>query len=138
MKFENVNFKELGYGLWVKSNYPTPESARLQCAEATEKMVSDFPELKRVRGLADVKEPHDLPPTRTPHWWCVTSDGNVVDPTAHQYPTHIIKYSEADEDKGPPTGKCPNCGDLSYGGEYLCSDKCNTEYMAYLNSPEEY
>jgi len=137
MEYKNVDFKKLGYNSWIQDNYPDPQSARLQCLEATEKMVSVFPELKRVRGLAAVKEPHDFPPTRTPHWWCVTPEGSIVDPTAHQYPTHIISYSESDESKGPPTGKCPNCGDLCYDGGYLCSDKCDKEYMDYLNSPEE-
>jgi hypothetical protein len=36
--------------------------------------------------------------------------------------------------------KCPNCGEpfdgLSTQTEYLCSDKCETEYIAYLNDPE--
>jgi len=134
--FSNVNFKELAYSCWISENYPTPQSARLQCAEATENMVGVFKELKRVRGLASVAEPYDLPPTRTPHWWCVTPEGTIIDPTAHQYPTEILTYSEADESKGPPTGKCPNCGGLCYEGNYLCSKKCDKEYMAYLNNPE--
>jgi len=136
--FKNVNFKKIGYDGWIANNYPDANAARLQCAEATTKMVEDFPELKRVRGLASVAEPMDLYPTRTPHWWCVTPEGSIVDPTAHQFPTRIIKYDEADEARGAPTGKCPNCGDLSYMGDYLCSEKCNKEYMDYLNSPEEY
>jgi len=135
---DRCSLSELKYVLWVEMNYPSSQSAYLQCAEATERMVEEFPELKRVRGLASVKEPYDLPPTKTPHWWCVTPDGTIIDPTAHQYPTEIESYEEADESKGPPTGKCPNCGSLCYEGNYLCSDKCNDEYMAYLNSPNDY
>ena len=133
---KNVDLHNLGYNLWIENNYPTSESARLQCAEATLKMVEEFPELTRVRGLASVLEPFGLPPSQTPHWWCVTSVGSIVDPTGHQYPTHIISYEEADESRGAPTGKCPNCGSLCYEGKYLCSEKCDIEYMNYLNNPE--
>ena len=133
-KFNSVDFKRLAYDLWILDNYPDGNSAYLKCAEATEKMVATFPELKRVRGLASVEEHHGFPPTRTPHWWCVSPDGTIVDPTEHQYPTKILSYEEADETRGPPTGKCPNCGGLCYEGSYLCSDKCDKEYLAYLNS----
>ena len=118
---------------WIRVNYPTSESALLQCAQATSRMVEEFPELKRVRGLAHVKEPYDLNPTQTPHWWLETSEGVVIDPTEHQYPTEILKYDPVDESKGDPTGKCPNCGGLCYEGNYLCSKKCDREFMAYLN-----
>lgn len=132
--FNNIDFKKLAYESWIDVNYPTSHSARLQCAEATEAMVGVFSELKRVRGLASVEEPYELPPTRTNHWWCVTPEGAIIDPTAHQYPTRILSYSEADESKGPPTGKCPNCGGLCYGGCYLCSPKCDKEYLEYMNN----
>lgn len=118
---------------WIREEYPTPESALLQCEKATLRMSSIFPELIRVRGLAHVKEPFDLSPTKTPHWWLETPEGDIVDPTEHQFPTEILKYDPVDESKGNPTGKCPNCGDLSYGGETMCSDKCSKEYMDYLN-----
>ena len=134
----SISPQKLGYSMWIALHYPTGKEAYLQCDEATKKMVSDFPELKRVRGLASVEEPYDLPPTKTPHWWCITSLGEIIDPTSHQYPTRILKYSEADESKGPPTGKCPNCGDLCYEGNYLCTPKCDKEYLEYLNNPESY
>lgn len=122
------------YQKWIVSNYPTPESAKTACAEATRKMVDCFPELSRVRGMISVFEPFGLPASKTTHWWCVDSAGEIVDPTAHQYPTHILNYSPIDETKGEPTGKCPNCGDLCYNGDYLCTSKCERDYMAYLNS----
>lgn len=131
------NIKTIAYDLWILEHYPDGNSAYLKCAEATEKMVETFPELKRVRGLASVEEPYNMPPTRTPHWWCVAPDGAIVDPTEHQYPTKIISYEESDETRGPPTGKCPNCGCLCYEGSYLCSDRCSDEYMAYLNNPSK-
>ncbi len=119
------------YHWWIRTNYPTAESARLECEKATNRMVREFPELTRVRGLASVEEPYDLPPTRTPHWWCKTLYGEVVDPTGHQYPTKILEYHEADESRGPPTGKCPNCGGLCYGG-FTCSEKCEKKFAEYL------
>lgn len=121
------------YRNWIEDNYPTSDSAKRKCAEATQLMVEMFPELIRVRGLVHVEEPFDLPPTKTTHWWCVDPEGFIVDPTAHQYPTWISKYDPVDEDKGEPTGKCPNCGDLCYDHAYLCSDSCEKQYMAYLN-----
>ena len=134
VQIHNVNPQDLGYRMWVQHNYPTAQHAYLKCAEATQEMVDLFPELTRVRGLASVEEPMGLPPTQTPHWWCVTDRGNIIDPTAHQYPTQILSYEEADESKGPPTGKCLNCGGLCYGG-HLCSEKCDKEYLEYLNNP---
>ena len=101
-------------------------------------MVECFPELERVRGLAIVEEKDNFLPTKAPHWWCKTSQGVIVDPTAHQYPTRILDYSEVDESLGSPSGRCPNCGNLCYNGDYLCTPKCNKEYMDYLNSPEIY
>ena len=120
------------YAKWIVENYPTPESARTQCEIATKNMVAEFPELQRVRGMISVKEPYDLPPTKTTHWWCVNVYGYIIDPTGHQYPTFIMDYFPVDESKGEPTGKCPNCGDLCYEHNYFCSDKCNKSYMKYL------
>lgn len=120
------------YQDWIYLNYPTPQIARRACAEATLQMQEKFPELKRVRGLAVVEEPYDLLPTKTPHWWLKTELEEIIDPTAHQYPTRILSYEEADESKGPPTGKCHNCGGLCYEFNHLCSNKCSKEYIAYL------
>lgn len=118
---------------WVEKHYPTPEKARIACLEATLDMAVAFTDLTRVRGVAHVKEPFDLPPTRAPHWWLVDYEGNIIDPTAHQYPTEILKYDPVDESRGEPTGKCPNCEDLAYGGQYFCSDKCEKSFAEYLN-----
>ena len=121
------------YSNWIDINYPIPQMAYLQCTDATLEMKKAFPELTRVRGQIDVMEPHGLPPTKTTHWWLVTENGEIVDPTAHQYPTRIVKYTPVDETRGGPTGKCPNCGGLCYEGDYLCSKKCEKEYLDYIN-----
>lgn len=115
---------KMEYVSWISDNYPTSWSATLQCDKATKRMVEQFPELKRVRGMAHVKEPHGLPPTKTPHWWLVTPDNEIVDPVAHQYLLGIVKYVPADESQGPPTGKCLNCGNLCYKKKDVCSKTC--------------
>jgi len=102
---------------WIAKNYPSAQSAALACDTATAKMVAAFPELRRVRGHAMVGVDF------RPHWWCETPDGEVVDPTAHQWkrPPHIYEEWTGSED---PHGKCINCGELlfrSHGsGSWLC------------------
>jgi hypothetical protein len=120
------------YVEWLHSHgYGCGMSVQTKCKEVCEEMLKSFPDLILCRGLAWVEEPHGLPPTKTPHWWLQEQDGTIVDPTAHQYPTKIIKYEWVDPDKGEPTGKCPNCGSLRYD-EYFCSKDCEIEYMADL------
>jgi len=123
------------YTKWIQKNYSTALLAKTQCSEATVKMSKEFSELKRVRGQILVEEPYGLPATRTTHWWLETPENKIIDPTGHQYPTRIIKYIPVDESKGEPSGKCPNCGDLCYNGEYFCSKICNKAYLEYLNKP---
>ena len=105
---------------WIAERYPTPQSAKLQCAEATLAMVQAFPLLSRVRGHAMVGIQF------RPHWWCVTPGGDIIDPTAHQWPTPPVLYDPIDDDAEEPHGKCIYCGDLLYrsrGAESrLCED----------------
>ena len=123
------------YAEWIKDYIESiggPEATLQKCGAATEAMVHDFPELKRVRG-------HVLVPTRGephkkwPHWWCVAPNGDIVDPTAAQFP-FIIDYIPHDEAKGEPTGKCPDCGDLVYGGSLFCDEACEAKYREYLGT----
>jgi hypothetical protein len=107
------------YQEWIKNNYPTPESAKLQCKEGTDKMVQSFQELRQVRGYAYVGT------SKRPHWWCETPDGEIIDPTAIQYgaikPFH---YEEVGSEESH--GKCIECGELlfrSKGDEsYFCAE----------------
>lgn len=114
---------------WIDQHYPRSKDAKGQCKAACCDMCMEFPELKVVRGQIQVEEPCDLPPTKTSHWWCVTPDDKVVDPTRHQYPTSILSYEPLDESKGEPTGKCMNCGNICYNESYFCSKKCESEFM---------
>lgn len=116
------------YLSWINEHYPTSDSAVLQCDSATLKMIKIFPELKRVRGQINVKEPRGLLPTKCPHWWLIAEDNTIVDPVAHQYPLGIEKYIQWDESLGNPTGRCINCGDLCSGG--VCSERCEKAMLS--------
>ncbi|MBK9952853.1 MAG: hypothetical protein IPP10_15500 [Candidatus Competibacteraceae bacterium] len=96
------------YQTWIEEHYPTPESARLHCAEATAAMITKFPELRRVRGHAFIGLSF-----RT-HWWCVASDGTIVDPTAHQWALLPLQYNVIPNDAEEPHGKCYECGVLLF------------------------
>lgn len=109
------------YEDWISENYQTEESAFLKCADATTKMTQKFPELKRVRGHAMVAF------QLRPHWWCVTPEGDIVDPTAKQWGVLVAFYEPLISEE-EPYGKCLNCGELLFrskaAGSYMCQD-CN-------------
>lgn len=91
-------------------------------------MAAAFPELRRVRGHY-----HDPQWGRRAHWWLVEPGGEVVDPTAAQFPSRGRgRYEEWDEARPEPTGECPNCGGEVFDGGTCCSPKCVDEYTAYI------
>jgi hypothetical protein len=116
------------YDLWISEHYGSHEKAYGACAEATLAMQRAFPELTRVRGHY-----YCLAWGERQHWWLTDADGQIVDPTAAQFPSagHGI-YEPWIEGADEPTGKCPNCGGLIYGGGSVCSDDCARSYEAYL------
>lgn len=108
------------------------------CAGATSAMIKAFPELRRERGWVkyDSMPWHkvdDLFTIGIEHWWCVSQDTEIVDPTASQFPNGIT-YEAYDEAKyGPlPTGKCYNCGDYVYNTTF-CGNSCEDVAMDELN-----
>lgn len=112
------------YQEWIAANCPEPLG---KCAEYTKAMLEAFPELRRVRGHY-----YDMMWGERGHWWLVDPDGNIVDPTAEQFPTkgggHYEEWNESDTE---PTGRCMNCGDLCYSPRFnACSDECDAELMA--------
>lgn len=116
------------YTAWISEHYPTYESAYGKCAEATTAMLAVFPELHRVRGHY-----YCLVWGERSHWWLVTADGGIVDPTAVQFPSRGTGVYEAwNEGSAEPTGKCPNCGGYAYNHAAVCSDACAREYERYL------
>ena len=115
------------YTVWIAANVSQAYGA---CAEMTLKMKEAFPELTRVRGHY-----YCLVWGERAHWWLATPEGQIVDPTATQFPSRGIGvYAPWEEGAEEPTGQCPNCGDLCYGGRDLCSDACERSYLSYLNS----
>jgi len=94
------------YASWISANYPTAQSAVLSCAEATQRMSATFPELLRTRGEVMVGVDY------RPHWWCVSPDGTIVDPTVHQWPQKVTIYEIV------PLDDEVNGGDF----EYLLND----------------
>lgn len=108
------------FGSWIAERYPTRESAKRQCAEAASAMAAAFPELRRVRGHAMVGVDF------RPHWWCITSEGEIIDPTAHQWPAPPAFYDALPNDAEEPCGKCTHCGDLLFrsrgADSYLCEN----------------
>lgn len=120
------------YNRWIKQNMRGRPVARV-CAEATPVMLRAFPELRRVRG-------HYVCPMgrRYPHWWCETSAGHVVDPTADQFPSLGYGEYEPLPDKAPePLGKCLECGAPCWPGPgasaLFCSTACAASAAALLN-----
>jgi len=121
------------YLVWIKERYTTQESAYGKCSEATNEMQEEFPELMRVRGhyYCHVWGERD-------HWWLITSDGRIVDPTAIQFPSKghgaYVEFDESTHEE--PTGRCPNCGEYCYNGRTCCCDACHSSYAAYVMNPD--
>jgi hypothetical protein len=116
------------YTTWVAANVP---DAYGTCKEVTQSMVEAFPELRRVRGhyYCGIWGERQ-------HWWCVSPAGEIVDPTAAQFPSKGLgEYVEWVEGTEEPTGMCPNCGELCYGTGTCCSKACEQEYARYVLNP---
>lgn len=118
------------YEKWIKDNV---KSVYCSCLEVTEEMRKKFPELIRVRGHY-----HCVLWGRCPHWWLITAEGEIIDPTASQFPSRGAGYYEPwDESKPEPTGKCLNCGDYCYNGEACCSDQCGKAFSDHCSMTEK-
>jgi len=124
-KDEWMNMDER-YQRWIEEHIPADcEGA---CKIFAEEMHEAFPELRVVCGR--YFRPEDSP---ADHWWCVTKDGEIVDPTARQfeldregrtrYKVDSKNYT-ADENI---SGKCPRCGKWCYDGDEYCSAKCELD-----------
>ena len=122
------------YSKWITDNYPSTAEAYGQCYNATEEMKKVFPELIQVKGyyhspLWGVRQ----------HWWLQTTDGEIIDPTQHQFPGINLldipdkeNYQELTEE---PIGKCINCGKLIFENEYssnICSRYCADQFHRSL------
>ena len=123
---------DLKYQMWIEKNYPNRMASYGACKEATLKMVTDFPELKRKSGQVFVLGyEHEVL-----HWWCEDAEGNVIDPTANQYTDAgyvVMGYEEYPEDhpaRSFDRKKCMECGEYYYQTpEFVkfspcCSQEC--------------
>ena len=66
---------------------------RGKCKELSESMVLSNPSLRIVRGF------YVCPMWgKQPHWWCISPDGTIVDPSVRQFPTAGVgaEYVEFD------------------------------------------
>ncbi len=129
-----------------------------KCAAATAEMVEAFPELRVERGfvLAREEDRVDLP---TPdmclearrsvyhldvglfqHFWCVTAEGEVVDPTRAQFRPGLepiyVAYDMVQH--GPlPSGKCPDCGEIVFPEQRgFCDKTCEARWEKYMKEEE--
>jgi len=90
-------------------------------------MQLEFPELRLARGYV-----FDGCWGERTHWWCVTPDGEVVDPTSSQFPALLPgSYQELGPNDRIPSGRCPNCGETVYDGATFCDSSC---YSAMVTS----
>lgn len=135
------------YSFWIVE-YTRNLDVFNMCSEGIAAMSQAFPELQARRGWVDVPGVGERP-----HWWLVTPDGVVVDPTARQFTDKpgdtlpngvrraayyggagILGYREVDE-ANPPIGKCMNCGGTCFKNTapcyYVCSAKCEGELRDY-------
>jgi hypothetical protein len=131
------------YAEWIEDYKTRIGDAILgTCQKAVDEMAAVFPELTKVSG--HVYCPH--PWGKRAHWWCTDPDGNIVDPTASQFPG-IFEYEPWVPGTEVRVGKCMNCGEDIWqavesleeaekvSGQCICSDACEREYRAYLNNP---
>lgn len=127
------------YAAWIAA-YVSQQPhgfVRGKCQDAVYEMLKEFPVLRAARGLV-----HWSITARSivdQHWWCVTPDGVIIDPTVSQFAHSLtpLRYEElditkvVDRDK-VPIGRCMNCGEPTYRrsiSHNICSERCSDELM---------
>ena len=80
------------YANWIDEHYPDYLSARGKCREACLWMRQGFPELKVTNGFVSDGEAKQM------HWWCLSPDGKIIDPTARQFLDYVT-YEEIDDSR---------------------------------------
>ena len=120
----NSSAASVAYADWITDHATDTYGC---CAELTQQMAEAFPELTRVRGHY-----YCTAWGRRAHWWLATPGGEIVDPSANQFPSRGHgHYAPWDETRPEPTGMCPNCGGEVYDGGTCCSAACTRKYAAY-------
>lgn len=117
------------YAAWIKANVEGDGFGL--CKMYARRMTEAFPELRLVRGHYTCTAWGERG-----HWWTVTAAGEVVDPTAGQFPSAgagvYVEFTGSDAEL--PTERRPNCGESCYHGKNFCSDACGRSYVAWLNA----
>ena len=105
------------YSKYIADLKMTYSKAYGNCKPICKQMKEHFPELKRIRGHY-----YCIVWGERMHWWLQPENGDIIDPTAIQFPTkgHGV-YEPWDETQDEPIGKCPNCGEYIFNGCYVHS-----------------
>ena len=120
------------YDEWIAEYQGRNPSLLGRCGMAVAEMTAEFPELRIVRGHTETVW------GRRGHFWCVSPDDEIVDPTAAQYPGPILyeAWKPGDEVR---VGTCMNCGigiwlavnnlddDHEKSNPGYCSDECHED-----------
>ena len=120
------------YQQWIETHYPTSKEAMGQCKKGCEQLKATFPELKITNGFVAIFGDY------VTHWWCVTQDGTIIDPTAVQFGV-VLYYDEIDDDHPErlyEKKKCMNCGEYYYQTpdlRHMHTPACEAEFTDYLN-----
>lgn len=116
------------YLRWIDDNV---QEAYGKCAEVTLRMLEAFPELLRVGGYY-----YCAAWGKRQHWWLKTVSGEIVDPTARQFPSNGFgRYEEIGPGVRVPIGVCAFCGGDRHeeDGMTVCSDQCGNALANSLN-----
>jgi hypothetical protein len=110
---------------WIDS-YPGQKILRSR--EVCNEMREEFSGLHLVQGYIDVGYGRPLH-----HWWLVSKEGEIVDPTTSQYPP-ILRYEEWDETSPPSSGRCLNCKSFTFDGSHFCNQGCEKQFSERMKN----
>lgn len=125
------------YADWIAAYLKTTNPYG-RCKEACTTMQTVFTELVLVPGYVDTGTWG-----RRAHWWCVTLEGDVVDPTVSQFPGGVWYYQPYKEGDAMRLGKCMDCGTEIWGASpahvystSVCDEKCERSLCNYMDGPK--
>src|SRR5208282_4259262 len=96
------------YTDWISENIShDPKEVLYHCRGLVDKLVKQFPELRRVAGYyTPLGENYPIA-----HWWCVAPDESIVDPSAHQFMCMGEGEYEEVKEENLPLRPCMDCGE---------------------------